>query len=81
MSIPHIRTMKEAYAELKAADPDTAISFYMFRRRILSGDIPSFREGHILLVNMDHVYEYYRTAADEIDQEQPITGQIRPIKE
>jgi hypothetical protein len=81
MSLPHIRTMKYAYEELKEADPKTAITFYGFRRTVLSGKIPSFKEGQKILLNMDDVFKYYSNFTIETAPETGLQGQIRAIPE
>jgi len=53
-----MRTIEKAAAELKAADPETALSEYMLRRLILSGQIPSVKPGGKYLVNMDVLERY-----------------------
>ena len=81
MTIPRIRTMKATYAELKAVDPNTAITFYGFRRTVLSGKIPSLKEGQKILLNMDDVFEYYSTFTTEAIIDTSFLGQIRAIPE
>lgn len=81
MSMPHIRTMKGAYEEIREADPDTAVTFYSFRRTVLSGKIPSFREGYKVLINMAHVFEYYNMPQGEKAPDSGLQGQIRPVRE
>ena len=85
MRVPHIRTMKYAYEELKEADPKTAITFDGFRRTVLSGKIPSFKEGQKILLNMDDVFKYYSAftieTAIETAPETGLQGQIRAIPE
>lgn len=48
-----MRLIKEAIAELKAKDPDTAITAYALRRMVKSGQVPSINAGNRYLVNMD----------------------------
>lgn len=58
MSIARIRTIKEAYAEIKEADPKTAITQSYIRRLIVSGTVPSAMAGRRYLVNMDELEIY-----------------------
>lgn len=53
-----IRMMKEAYEELKKADPGTAITQSYIRRLVISGVIPSIRVGNRYLINMEDLEEY-----------------------
>lgn len=50
-----IRTVNEAYNELKAHDPDTALSKHFFRTLIDLGQIPCIKAGSKSLVDMDAV--------------------------
>ncbi len=53
-----IRTVNDAYNEIKANDPDTAISKHFFRSLIDSGKIPCVKAGTKSLVDMDTVENY-----------------------
>jgi len=57
--LPRMRTIKEAYAELKAKDPKTSLSEYALRRMIKTGQIPSVYTGNRYLVNMALVENYF----------------------
>lgn len=48
-----LRTINKAYDEIKAKDPDTAISRRMFRDIVKSGMIPSIKNGNRSLVDVD----------------------------
>lgn len=48
-----MRLIKEAIAELKEHDPNTAITEYALRRMVKSGQVPSINAGNRYLVNMD----------------------------
>ena len=58
MAVPRMRTIKQAIAELKAADNSTAFTESALRRAITSGDIPHIRAGNKILVNLDTVESY-----------------------
>ena len=47
------RKIREAYAEIKAADPNTALSESAIRRMVQRGDIPSYKIGTHYLINLD----------------------------
>ena len=59
ISIPRIRNMKRAYAEIIENDPYSSISFFSFRREVIKGSIPSMKNGKRYLVNMNDVEAYY----------------------
>jgi hypothetical protein len=72
MAMVKIRTIKEAYAMLKAADPDSSLSYFHFRRTVLSGAIPYFTSGNRYLLNYQDVEDFYcgqNFVADEIAEE------------
>lgn len=53
-----IRTIQQAYNEIKAKDPETAISKNFIRQLVSSGAIPSTKAGAKYLVNMAVVEKY-----------------------
>jgi len=48
-----IRTIDKAYDELKAKDPETAISRYLVRQMVKQGMVPSLPSGNKRLVDVD----------------------------
>ena len=64
-SLPRMRTLSKAYEEIKAADPDTAITMRMIRDLIHTGKVQVYCVGRKKLVNLDLLYEslscYYRS--------------------
>lgn len=48
-----MRSMLEAVEELKASDPNTAITYHSLRQMVLRGEVPSLKIGRKRLVNMD----------------------------
>lgn len=80
-----MRTMAEAYEELKKADPNTAITKSYVRRLIVSGKVPSIKVGKKYLVNMDHLETYLcnpNLSENEIAQKyMEKYGQIRAVSE
>lgn len=75
-----MRGIKQAVAEIKAADPHTALTERALRILIKSGSIPCVRIGRKILVNMNILngYLYSGSAAAEDRTETP---KIRMIKE
>ncbi|MCI7301547.1 MAG: hypothetical protein SOR93_06450 [Clostridiales Family XIII bacterium] len=48
-----IRTIDQAYDEIKAKDPQTAISRYLVRQMVKQGTVPSLPSGNKRLVDVD----------------------------
>ena len=48
-----MRTIEQAAAEIKKADPDTAITKYAIRQLVISREIPSIQRGNKYLINLD----------------------------
>ncbi|MFR2565261.1 MAG: hypothetical protein ACLS8Q_10170 [Anaerovoracaceae bacterium] len=53
-----IRTIKNAYREIREQDPNTCITEWFLRQLITGGAIPSIRAGTKWLVDLDVVEEY-----------------------
>ena len=56
--LPKMRTIKEAVAEFRSADPATAINETYLRRLILSGQVPHVKAGNKYLLNMEVLSVY-----------------------
>ena len=56
---PEIRTIDGCYADIKADDPNTAITRRAIRRAVSEGDIPSRRIGSKYLVDKNEVLAYF----------------------
>ena len=60
MAIPRMRTLPEAFRELKKADPNTAYTLRALRAAVKKGEIPVLRVGSDktkVLVNLDTLFE------------------------
>lgn len=78
MPLPRMRTIKEAVAEFKAADPNTAMNENYLRRMILTKKIPAVVAGAKYLVNMEVLEETLSRPQEEPSK--PIEyGTIRKI--
>ena len=53
-----IRTIDQAYEEIKARDPGTAISKNLVRQMVRTGVVPSIKAGNKKLVDVDALEEY-----------------------
>lgn len=71
-----MRLVSEAYNEIKAADPDTAISRTGFRRLVNEGKIPCVNVGNKRLVSMEAVYAFFEKGEP---LQEPESGKIRRI--
>lgn len=77
--MPRMRLLKQAYEEIVAADPDTALTMTALRRIVLSGVIPTVYSGRKRFINMDALLKYLN---GEVAEEPPAdeVGAIRPIQ-
>lgn len=57
--IPRMRTINEAYALIRQADPDTRISRHAFRMMVVQGKIPSYKLGNRFLLDIDKMLETF----------------------
>ncbi len=76
---PKMRTIKEAYREIKAADPLTAITPHAIRRLLLEGKVPYITAGRKYLVNLDTLQSYLANSA--LERVSVLPGGIRKIPE
>ena len=53
-----VRTLHQAHEEIKAADPDTAISFTYIRKCVVDGKCPATRSGRKWLVDVDELLKF-----------------------
>jgi hypothetical protein len=80
--LPKIRTMKEAYRIMEEADPDTSLSYYMFRALVMDGVVPSLKTGGRYLINLNDLETMFsRQYTDAIADAKPEHPGIRPIFE
>ena len=53
-----IRTIRQAFEEIKADDPKTAITEYRIRQMVIDGEIPSRKCGTKYLIDLDRLQRY-----------------------
>lgn len=58
VEMQRIRTIDKAYDEIKAKDPDTALSRYLVRQMVKQGLVPSIKTGNKRLVDVDVLEEH-----------------------
>lgn len=78
---PRMRTVHEAAQELRALDPDTAVSEYHIRQLALRGTLPIVRAGRKKLLNLDLLLEYLADPTAEKFQTATTVNRygVRPI--
>lgn len=60
-----MRLLKDAYTEIKALDPNTAISRDFIRQLVLSGKVPCTMAGRKRLVNLDALIAYLASPRED----------------
>lgn len=81
IELPRMRTIDEAYAEIKSLDNHTAITKNFIRTLIVSGKVPSVMAGRKYLVNIETLLSYLyegdpKTANLNIGKVRPISDTI-----
>ena len=78
IALPPMRSIKQAYEEIKAADENTALTLRGLRALVVTGAIPSVQVGGKYLINMDVLREYLTKGCTTEREER---GVIRRIDE
>lgn len=60
MEMPHVRGIKEALAEVRAADPDTRITEYAVRCAIKTGELPRCGSGRNIYIDVGELKKFMR---------------------
>ena len=79
-AVPCMRTIAQAYEEIKAADANTALTERALRCAVKRGEIPCVRIGNKALVSMDAVAAYM-TGTSVVLLQSDMYGTIRPLSE
>ncbi len=53
-----IRSIRQAFLEIKEKDPNSAITVYAIRNWIASGQLPCIKSGRRILIDMDIFEEF-----------------------
>lgn len=69
MNISKLRTISGAFAEIKEADPNSAITKYAIRAIINSNCIPVIHRGKKAMFDIDDLYNYLRTGSGNLELE------------
>ncbi len=64
------RTIKEAYAYFKEADPNTAVTENFIRKLLITGKVPCVKVGRKFLVTLEALEEYLNGQILDIDQDE-----------
>lgn len=57
MNTPRMRTIPQAYDEIKRLDPNTAVTLRALRRMVNNGEIPCVQVGRKRLVDLDLLFD------------------------
>ncbi len=78
-TVPRMRTISKAVAEIKALDPGSEVSEYWLRGAVRDGSLPTVWAGTKALVNLDEVLTLLRTGTPKAVSEPETVGGIRRI--
>jgi hypothetical protein len=73
-----MRSISEAFSELKSVDPKTALTLSGLRRLVNSGMIPSIKIGRRILVDYDSLVHHLKHPMPEQNSDSKY-GQVRKI--
>ena len=76
-TLPKMRTIPQAIKEIRAEDPETALTAAALRRAVKRGELPCVMVESRILINMADVYERYLTGGSYKKETQP--GTIRKV--
>lgn len=79
MSVPRMRTVPEAFRELKAADPNTGYTLRAFRAAVNRGEIPVVLVGNKRLINLDQFFALLNAPSCVPKGNAGAAGTIRPL--
>ena len=78
--VPRMRTARQIVAEVKALDPESAVSEYCIRQIIKAGAVPVVWAGGKALVNLDSILDLFRSGMEQPQEEEPVGHGIRRIR-
>lgn len=58
MGVPRMRTIQQCAAYLKEQDPETGIGEWRIRQMVNQTEIPAYRAGKRILINLDTLLDY-----------------------
>lgn len=57
------RKIKTSLEDIKAEDPNTALTEYAIRQMVINGEISHIRRGRKILIDLDELKEYLSNGA------------------
>ena len=80
-TIPRMRTIAKAVAELKKLDPGTSVTGHCIRQLVQLDEIPVVWAGSKALVNLDDLLALFLAGTNRMEPELEVVGEIRPLPE
>lgn len=80
-TIPRMRTIAKAVAELKKLDPGTSVTEHCIRQLVQLDEIPVVWAGSKALVNLDDLLALFLAGTNRMEPELEVVGEIRPLPE
>lgn len=68
--IPRMRTIQQCAAYFKAQDPDSSLGEWRIRKMVNQGEIPVYRAGRRILINLDILIAYVSGAAPAAEEKE-----------
>ena len=78
-NVPIMRTLPEAFAELKKADPNTSYTLRALRSAVKKGEIPSIKVGNKNLINLHNLYKSLNMPSEMIKTANEGVNKIRSL--
>ena len=60
MYVPRLRRINDVLKEMRQADPNTAMTFYLIMELIKSESITAMKYGNSWLINTDELYAFLK---------------------
>lgn len=68
--IPKMRTIKQCAAYFKEQDPDSGLGEWRIRQMVNQGEVPVYRAGRRILINLDILIAYVSGAAPAAEEKE-----------
>lgn len=65
-NVPRLRTLPQAFEELKREDPDTAMTMRALRRMVNTGELPTVHIESKRLINMPVLFNYLSCSDEQV---------------
>lgn len=77
--LPRVRTVRECIEELRAEDPNTAITEHYLRTNIKKGKSKVIWAGNRTLLNYDALCDFLAEGEPALQKSERKYGEIRPV--